>query len=70
MYLCGDANAWAAYRAYLDDTSILIPIPPVLYRPLPTAVKRTVLFDFSFYQFDESEAAADDAPTTRTQAES
>jgi hypothetical protein len=70
VYLCGDANAWAAYRAYLDDTSILIPIPPPLYRPLPTAVKRTILFDFAFYQFDESEAAADDAPTTRTQAES
>ncbi|KAH9998705.1 hypothetical protein BJV77DRAFT_707955 [Russula vinacea] len=35
VYLSGDANAWEAYRAYLDDTSILIPIPPALYRPCP-----------------------------------
>jgi hypothetical protein len=68
VYLSGDANAWAAYRAYLDDTSILIPIPPALYRPLPTVVKRSILLDFPFYQFDESDAA-DDA-TTRTQTES
>jgi hypothetical protein len=63
VYLSGDADAWAAYRAYLDETSILIPLPPALYRPLPKAVKRTVLLDFPFYQFDEGEEAADD--TTR-----
>ncbi|KAF8474386.1 hypothetical protein DFH94DRAFT_761879 [Russula ochroleuca] len=67
VYLSGDANAWEAYRAYLDDTSILIPIPPALYRPLPKVVKRTILFDFPLYQFDESEAA-DDATTTRTES--
>lgn len=63
VYLSGDADAWAAYRAYLDETSILIPLPPALYRPLPKAVKRTVLLDFPFYQFNEGEEAADD--TTR-----
>ncbi|KAI0252551.1 hypothetical protein BJV78DRAFT_1153677 [Lactifluus subvellereus] len=37
----------AAYRAAsLAETSILVPFPPVLYRPLPKAVK-----------FDESEVA-------------
>ena len=45
---------------YLDETSILIPIPPALYRPLPKAVKRTILLDFPIYQFEESEAAPDD----------
>ena len=59
VYLCGDANAWAAYQSYLDDTSILIPIPPVLYRRLPKVVKRTILLDFPFYQFDESKAVDD-----------
>lgn len=59
VYLCGDANAWAAYQSYLDDTSILIPIPPVLYRRLPKVVKRTILLDFPFYQFDQSEAVDD-----------
>jgi hypothetical protein len=61
VYVSGDANAWAAYRTYLDDTSILIPIPPALYRPLPKVVKRTILLDFRFYQFDESEVANDTA---------
>jgi len=59
VYLCGDANARAAYQSYLDDTSVLIPIPPVLYRRLPKVVKRTILLDFPFYQFDESEAVGD-----------
>lgn len=62
VYRSGDANAWAAYRSYLDDTSVLIPIPPALYRPLPKFVKRTILLDFPFYQFDEFEVA-DDAAT-------
>lgn len=70
VYLSGDANAWVAYRAYLDETSILIPIPPTLYRPLPKVVKRTVLLDFPLYQFDESEATPDNATSrTGTQAE-
>jgi len=65
VYLSGDANVRTAYRAYLDETSILIPIPPALYRPLPKAVKRTILLDFPIYQYEESEAAPDDA-TSRT----
>jgi len=68
-------NARAAYRAYLDETSVLVPIPPTLYRPLPKVLKRTILLDFPLYRFDESEAAPDDATTTSqagigTQAES
>jgi steroid 5-alpha reductase family enzyme len=41
-----------AHRKYLDQTSILIPLPPALYRPMPLWLKRTVLFDFPFYQYD------------------
>lgn len=71
VYLSGDANAWAAYRAYLNETSILIPIPPALYRPLPKVVKRTILLDFPLFQFDESEATPDVATSqTGSQAES
>jgi hypothetical protein len=70
VYLSGDARAWAAYRAYLDETSILIPIPPTLYRPLPKVIKRTILLDFPLYRFDEPEAPLDDATSqTGTQAE-
>ncbi|KAI0052394.1 DUF1295-domain-containing protein [Auriscalpium vulgare] len=48
-----DHGAWAEYLAYLESTSILIPLPPSLYRVLPRILKRTVLLDFPMYQFDE-----------------
>ena len=47
------ANAWRRYEEYLRTTSILVPIPPAIYAPLPAVVKKTVLFDFPMYQFDE-----------------
>ncbi|KAJ3475924.1 hypothetical protein NLI96_g11511 [Meripilus lineatus] len=57
-------DAWNKYKAYLNSTSILIPIPPVIYRPLPKIVKRTILLDWPIYQFDEvvdGKAARDEA---------
>ncbi|PPQ94635.1 hypothetical protein CVT25_009366 [Psilocybe cyanescens] len=45
---------WTNYKAYLRQTSILIPLPPFLYRPLPSLIKQTVLLDFPIYRFDES----------------
>ena len=45
--------AWSKYKQYLASTSILVPIPPALYRPLPEWIKKTVLFHFPMYQFDE-----------------
>lgn len=47
------SNAWRQYKAYLKKTSILIPLPPALYRPLPNIIKRTLLLDFPIYRFDE-----------------
>ena len=46
-------GAWGKYKQYLQSTSILIPIPPALYRPMPAILKRTIFFDFPMYQFDE-----------------
>ncbi|THH08258.1 hypothetical protein EW145_g2830 [Phellinidium pouzarii] len=46
-------SAWMKYKQYLHTTSILIPLPPALYGPLPVVVKRTVLLDFPMYRFDE-----------------
>ncbi|MBE7182180.1 MAG: hypothetical protein INR71_13425, partial [Terriglobus roseus] len=43
---------WEAYAEYLRRTSILIPFPPQLYRPLPTILKRTVFLEFPMYVFD------------------
>ncbi|EJD43734.1 DUF1295-domain-containing protein [Auricularia subglabra TFB-10046 SS5] len=48
-----DAGVWPAYKQYLRETSILIPIPPAVYRPLPEWLKRTVLMDFAFFNFNE-----------------
>ncbi|KAJ6625015.1 DUF1295-domain-containing protein [Mycena sp. CBHHK59/15] len=48
-----DTVIWDQYKAYLRRTSILIPIPQILYKNLPTIVKKTVLLDFPMYQFDE-----------------
>ncbi|KAI0337265.1 DUF1295-domain-containing protein [Trametopsis cervina] len=47
-------EAWTNYKSYLNSTSLLIPIPPVLYRPLPTWLKKTLLLDFPMYNFDEA----------------
>lgn len=46
-------NAWRDYQAHLKRTSVLIPIPPALYEPLPEILKRTILLDFPMYQFNE-----------------
>ncbi|KAJ7746944.1 DUF1295-domain-containing protein [Mycena maculata] len=48
-----DPVIWEQYKAYLRRTSILIPIPPALYRPLPAIIKKTLLLDFPIYKFDE-----------------
>ncbi|KAJ3731802.1 DUF1295-domain-containing protein [Lentinula guzmanii] len=44
--------------AYLRNTSILIPIPPAIYKPLPRVIKQTLLLDFPMYQFDEGRDGA------------
>ncbi|KAK0203627.1 DUF1295-domain-containing protein [Desarmillaria ectypa] len=52
-------QAWNNYKAYLNETSILIPIPPAVYKPLPGWLKSSVLLDFPFYRFDEGKDSAD-----------
>jgi len=48
------SSAWTQYKEYLSETSILIPLPPLIYRHLPTLLKRTLLLDFPVYTFNES----------------
>ncbi|KAF5388637.1 hypothetical protein D9757_004839 [Collybiopsis confluens] len=47
------ANAWGNYKDYLRKTSVLIPVPPAIYKPLPQWLKNTVLLNFPMYRFDE-----------------
>ncbi|KAF9222278.1 DUF1295-domain-containing protein [Gyrodon lividus] len=55
--ITGDSRQkpWEKYRSYLSSTSVLFPIPPLLYRPLPPFVKSTVLLDFPMYRRFETE---------------
>ena len=42
---------WEEYREYLHKTSILIPMPPVIYARIPTMLKRTVFLEFPIYVY-------------------
>jgi hypothetical protein len=42
---------WEAYSEYLRRTSILYPIPPAIYAPMPTFLKRTLFLEFPIYVF-------------------
>ncbi|KAJ3554525.1 hypothetical protein NM688_g3063 [Phlebia brevispora] len=46
-------DAWVHYKEYLNSTSLLIPLPPFVYRRLPMWLKRSVLFDWPIYRFNE-----------------
>ena len=50
-------NNWEGYEHYLNSTSILIPLPPQLYRPLPRIIKRTILMEWPMYVFDPAKHA-------------
>ncbi|CAG8593532.1 3213_t:CDS:2 [Ambispora gerdemannii] len=47
QYTLGHENVYFVYR---EQTSILIPMPPVLYKKFPDWVKRTILLDFPLYK--------------------
>lgn len=55
-YAAGGA-VWDAYQAYLQRTSLLVPLPPALYGRLPVWVKRTLLLEFPLYVFDPAKHA-------------
>ncbi|KAF7370799.1 DUF1295-domain-containing protein [Mycena sanguinolenta] len=48
-----DAFIWEQYKAHLRRTSILIPLPPAIYKHVPSVLKKTLLLDFPMYQFNE-----------------
>ncbi|KAG6906691.1 hypothetical protein DXG01_012561 [Tephrocybe rancida] len=60
-------DAWPQYKAYLNRTSVLIPVPQAIYRPLPAWIKKTLLLDFPMYWFDEN---GEDGKRAREEAQS
>ena len=46
-------DAWKNYKEYLNSVSLLIPLPPALYRRMPAWIKQTILLDWPMYRFDE-----------------
>ncbi|KAI8456286.1 hypothetical protein BY996DRAFT_6430816 [Phakopsora pachyrhizi] len=53
-----EGQVWKDYKDYLDQTSILLPIPQSIYRKIPTSIKSTVLLDWPIYRFDENSERA------------
>ncbi|KAF2217535.1 hypothetical protein CERZMDRAFT_104221 [Cercospora zeae-maydis SCOH1-5] len=54
-------TGWHDYEKYLQETSILFPMPPAIWRNLPVIVKRTVGLEFPLYVFDPAKHADQDA---------
>lgn len=61
-------TGWQEYEKYLHDTSILIPMPPAIWKRLPVIVKRTVGLEFPIYVFDPAKHA-DQGKTAENRAE-
>ncbi|KAF7289513.1 S5A-REDUCTASE domain-containing protein [Mycena chlorophos] len=59
------AIIWSQYKEYVRRTSILIPLPPVVYAPLPEFIKNTILFNwpviFQFSEEKDGRAAVEEA---------
>ncbi|TKA83823.1 hypothetical protein B0A55_00154 [Friedmanniomyces simplex] len=50
-------TGWPAYEKWLNETSIMFPMPPGIWRNQPIAVKRTVGLEFPIYVFDPAKHA-------------
>ncbi|RPD55989.1 DUF1295-domain-containing protein [Lentinus tigrinus ALCF2SS1-6] len=44
-------GAWVNYQTYRAQTSILVPLPPTMYRALPMWIKRTFLLELPMYEW-------------------
>jgi hypothetical protein len=50
---------WEGYREYLRRTSILYPLPPAIYAPMPIFLKRTLFLEFPIFVFKPSDNGRD-----------
>jgi hypothetical protein len=49
-----ETDPWKRMKGYRERTSLLLPLPPQLYRPLPSFIKTFLLLDIPLFRFDES----------------
>ncbi|KAK0557859.1 hypothetical protein OC846_000153 [Tilletia horrida] len=49
-----ESDPWLRYKTFRERTSLLIPIPTAIYSRIPRVIKRTILFDWGLYRFDEA----------------
>lgn len=61
-------TGWPEYKRWLDETSILIPMPQAVWKRLPTVVKRTVGCEWPMYVFDPAKHA-DEGKRSASEAE-
>ena len=50
-------TGWPEYKQWLDETSILFPMPQAVWKRLPVIVKRTVGCEWPIYVFDPAKHA-------------
>lgn len=48
-----EPDPWKRMKGYRERTSILLPLPPALYKPLPQFVKSFILMDLPMFNFRE-----------------
>lgn len=46
-----NGESWLQYKRWTENTSILIPMPPAIWKALPAFVKRTIGFEWPMYVF-------------------
>jgi len=56
----------ADYQAYRASTSILVLLPPALYRPLPPAIKAVFLFEWPLYARTDTESQPINRPASES----
>lgn len=49
-----ETDPWKRMKAYRERTSLLLPLPPAVYKVVPGFIKSSLLFDFPFFNFDEN----------------
>ncbi|PWN50925.1 DUF1295-domain-containing protein [Violaceomyces palustris] len=49
-----ETDPWKRMKTFRESTSLLVPLPNSIYRPIPGWIKRSLLLDFPFYNFDET----------------